>query len=290
MIYPTAGSMLYMLLELITAFLFGGLLLGLHRKIIARIQGRPGPPIVQHLIHTFKFYIKELTIPETSSMPLYVAIVLALSAVWVLAFLVGPVLLGPFSIIIMCYAVHKVSEHGIGLASGSPYTKMGSTRAVLSATAEMPLIVAPALVFFKTHTLVLSDIINYQILHGSLFMDLPLAAIATFILLLSKTPFNPFGIVWGKDIVSGYKTEHFGVIRGVMMFGEILGFFVLLWCFLTIFFGGIFNTPLTIMLTMIGVTIILGFICALTPMIAPYHSVMIQWIFALLALINVLFI
>jgi len=81
MIYPAAGSMLYMLLELITAFLFGGLLLGLHRKIIARIQGRPGPPIVQHLIHTFKFYIKELTIPETSSMPLYVAIVLVLSAV-----------------------------------------------------------------------------------------------------------------------------------------------------------------------------------------------------------------
>jgi energy-converting hydrogenase A subunit J len=42
------------------------------------------------------------------------------------------------------------------------------------------------------------------------------------------------------------------------------------------------------MVAMIGVTIVLGFICALTPMIAPYHSVMIQWIFALLALINVL--
>lgn len=288
MIYPTAGSLLYMLLELITAFIFGSLLLGLHRKVIARIQGRPGPPIVQHLIHTFKFYIKELSIPQTSSMPLYVAIVLALDGAWVLAFLVGPVLLGPYSIIILCYAVHKVSEHGIGLASGSPYTKMGSTRAVLSATAEMPLIVAPALVFFKTQSLVLSDIINYQIINGSLFMQFPLAAIATFVLVLSKTPFNPFGIVWGKDIISGYKTEHFGVIRGLIMTGEILGFFVLLWCFLTIFFGGIINTPLTIMVAMIGVTIVLGFICALTPMIAPYHSVMIQWIFALLALINVL--
>lgn len=290
MIYPAAGSLLYMLLELITAFIFGGLLLGLHRKIIARIQGRPGPPIVQHLLHTFKFYIKELSIPKTASMPLYVAIVLALDGAWVLAFLVGPVLLGPFSIIIMCYAIHKVSEHGIGLASGSPYTKMGSTRAVLSATAEMPLIVAPALVFFKTHSLLLSDIINYQMVNGSLFLQLPLAAIATFVLVLSKTPFNPFGIVWGKDIISGYKTEHFGVIRGLIMTGEILGFFVLLWCFLTIFFGGIINTPLTIMLAMIGVTILLGFICALSPMVAPYHSVMIQWIFAILALVNVLLI
>jgi energy-converting hydrogenase A subunit J len=290
MIYPAAGSLLYMLLELITAFIFGGLLLGLHRKVIARIQGRPGPPIVQHIIHTFKFYIKELSIPKTASMPLYVAIVIALSGAWVLAFLVGPVLLGPYSIIIMCYAVHKVCEHGIGLASGSPYSKLGSTRAVLSATAEMPLIVAPALVFFQTHSLVLSDIINYQIIHGSLFMQFPLAAIATFILVLSKTPFNPFGIVWGKDIVSGYKTEHFGVIRGLIMSSEILGYFVLLWCFLTIFFGGVINTPLTIMLAMIGVTIVLGFICALTPMIAPYHSVMIQWIFALLAFLNVMLI
>ncbi|MBC7097191.1 MAG: NADH-quinone oxidoreductase subunit H, partial [Methanobacteriales archaeon] len=68
----------YMLLEIITAFIIGGLLLGLQRKVIARIQGRPGPPIIQHLLHTFKFYIKELSIPRTSSMPLYVAIVMAL--------------------------------------------------------------------------------------------------------------------------------------------------------------------------------------------------------------------
>lgn len=290
MINFTFTPQLYMLLELITASLFGALLLGLHRKVIARVQGRPGPPLIQYLLHTFKFYIKELSIPDTSSMPLYVAIALAMFGVWVLAFLVGPVLLGPFVIIIMCYAVHKVSEHGIGLATGSPYAKFGSSRAVLSATSEMPLVVAPALVFVKTNSLILGDIINYQIIHGSLFMDLPLAAIATFILVLTKTPFNPFGIVWGKDIVSGFKTEHFGVIRGVMMFAETLGFFVLLWCFLVIFFGGLINSPLNIMVAMIGVTIILGFICALSPMVSPYHSVMIQWIFALLAVANALLI
>jgi energy-converting hydrogenase A subunit J len=290
MISLTLNNFTYMLLDIITVFLFGGLLLGFHRKLIARIQGRPGPPIVQHLLHTFKFFVKELDIPETSSMPLYVAIALVSSGVWILAFLIGPVLLGPFLILVMCYAVHKVSEHGVGLASGSPYTKMGSTRAVLSATSEMPLMAVPALVYFKTHTLVLSGIISYQIVNGSLFYQLPLCALATFVLVLSKTPFNPFGIVWGKDIISGYKTEHFGVIRGIIMMGEILGFFVLVWIFLTMFFGGIINTPLTIMGAMIGVTVILGFICALTPMIAPYHSVMIQWIFVILALTNVLLI
>jgi energy-converting hydrogenase A subunit J len=290
MIYPTVGSLPYLLLEIITAFIFSSLLLGLHRKVIARVQGRPGPPIVQHLLHTFKFYIKELSIPKTASMPLYIAIVLAMDGAWLLALIVGPILAGPYTILIMCYAVHKVSEHGIGLASGSPYTKMGSTRAVLSATAEMPLIAIPALVFFKTHTLILGGIISYQMFNGSLFWQFPLAALATFVLVLSKTPYNPFGIVWGKDIISGHKTEHFGVIRGCIMMGEILGFYVLLWCFLTIFFGGIINTPLNYIIAMTGVTILLGFICALSPMVAPYHSVMIQWIVAVLALVNVIFV
>ncbi|MBC7119763.1 MAG: NADH-quinone oxidoreductase subunit H, partial [Methanobacteriaceae archaeon] len=90
----------------------------------------------------------------------------------------------------------------------------------------------------------------------------------------------------GKDIVSGYKTEHFGVIRGVLMMGEILGYFVLLWCFLTLFFGDVITTPLDYIIGMTIITVLLGFICALTPMVAPYHSVMIQWIFAVLALVN----
>jgi TRAP-type C4-dicarboxylate transport system permease small subunit len=38
MIYPTVGSLPYLLLEIITAFIFSSLLLGLHRKVIARYR------------------------------------------------------------------------------------------------------------------------------------------------------------------------------------------------------------------------------------------------------------
>ncbi|HIP15617.1 MAG TPA: NADH-ubiquinone oxidoreductase, partial [Methanothermococcus okinawensis] len=58
------------------AFLVGGLLLGLHRKIVARIQGRPGPPIIQYILHTFKFYFKEITFPITAGNPLYIFVAL----------------------------------------------------------------------------------------------------------------------------------------------------------------------------------------------------------------------
>ncbi len=47
------------LINVIIAFLAGSLLLGLHRKVIARVQLRPGPPIIQHLLHSLKFFFKE---------------------------------------------------------------------------------------------------------------------------------------------------------------------------------------------------------------------------------------
>lgn len=48
------------LINVIIAFLAGSLLLGLHRKVIARVQLRPGPPIIQHLLHSLKFFLKNL--------------------------------------------------------------------------------------------------------------------------------------------------------------------------------------------------------------------------------------
>ena len=53
------------LINVIIAFLAGSLLLGLHRKVIARVQLRPGPPIIQHLLHSLKFFFKESSFPKT---------------------------------------------------------------------------------------------------------------------------------------------------------------------------------------------------------------------------------
>ena len=55
------------LIQVIIAFIAGSLLLGWHRKIMARVQKRPGPPIVQHLLHSLKFFFKETAFPKTVS-------------------------------------------------------------------------------------------------------------------------------------------------------------------------------------------------------------------------------
>ena len=58
--------MIQFLLLLIIAVFAGLLLHGLHRKIIARIQSRPGPPVWQEILTTLKFSFNQPGYPKTA--------------------------------------------------------------------------------------------------------------------------------------------------------------------------------------------------------------------------------
>ncbi|ENN96767.1 respiratory-chain NADH dehydrogenase subunit 1 [Methanocaldococcus villosus KIN24-T80] len=280
-------SIIYILNLTFHAFLVGSLLLGFHRKLIARIQGRPGPPVIQYLLHTIKFYFKEITFPITAGNPLYIFIPLFDLSIWLIALIIAVVLKSSLLILIGIYILQKIVEHGCGLSSGSPYGKMGGVRSVFSAAAEVPLFSAVAVVYLAVKSTLISDIIAYQQTNGALIFKLPIAAFAFFILLASKSPYSPFGIVKGKDIVSGYMTEHYGLLASIIYIAESISYYVLLWLFITVFLGitGIIPT----LAAMVVLTIILSFISALTPLLAPHHSVMLQMSIAGLVLIDVIY-
>lgn len=262
------------LINVIIAFLAGSLLLGLHRKIMARVQLRPGPPVIQYLLHSLKFFFKESSFPKTASMPFYVAIVFILAVVWVVGVIVGPVTQNSLLIIFAVYAIYKIVEHNAGSSSGSPYGKMSCVRAVLSAATELPLFAAIALIYFKTGTMNIAQILTYQSVHGPLVWSIPLAAFMFFILLLTKSPYSPFAITKGKDLVTGFETEHFGFLRGFLMMSESIAWYVMVWLFLVLFFG-----PMSVIWLAVGmvlISVITGFINATTPMLNPNHSVMTQ--------------
>ena len=262
------------LINVIVAFLAGSLLLGLHRKVMARVQKRPGPPIIQHLLHSLKFFFKETSFPKTVSMPFYIGIVFILAAVWVVGGIVGPVAHDSLLILFGVYAVYKIVEHNSGSSSGSPYGKASCVRAVLSAATELPLFAAIVLVYLKTGSMNIGEIISYQAVNGPLAFSIPLAAIMFFLLLLSKSPYSPFGITKDKALISGFETEHFGFLRGFIMFSESISWYVMLWVFLTIFFGPL--NAVGYVIGMIVITFITGFINSTTPILNPNHSVMSQ--------------
>ena len=262
-----------MIVELVLAIFFGLLLLGLHRKLIARIQRRPGPPVWQEILHMLKFSFKTTWIPVTASPALFVAVVLIAIGIWTAAFYVL-VSGGSLLVILGIYMLHKIVEHGFGLSSGSPYGKYGGVRSVISAASEIPLFVSVAVIAIYTHSLDLAAIMEYQQISGSLiFIAFP-AACAMFLVILSKMPFGPFSIVESKELVSGYKTEHFGIWRAGLEVCNGLKTYVLLAVFLTVFIG-----PLSLPWLLVGmITLIalLAFSCAITPMMSPFDSVTIQ--------------
>jgi len=272
------------LLNVFIAFLVGSILFGLQRKIMARIQMRPGPPIIQHLLHTLKFFIKESTFPRTAAMPFYIAITAMLCFIWIAAVIVGPVTGGSLLLIFAIYAIHKIVEHNAGSSSGSPYGKLSCVRAVFSAAAELPLFAVLIIIYFATGTMNIDQIISYQSTHGPLLYSIPLAAVMFFVLILSKAPYSPFAITKGKDIISGYETEHFGVLRGYLMTSESIAWYMLLWVFLTVFIGGL--SPLGYLVGMVVLSVLVAFINATTPILNPNHSVMAQVSLALIGIVG----
>jgi energy-converting hydrogenase A subunit J len=95
-----------------------------------------------------------------------------------------------------------------------------------------------------------------------------------FLVILSKMPFGPFSIVEAKELVSGYKTEHFGIWRAGLEICNGLKTYVLLGTFLTVFIG--YLTLPAIVVGMIILIVLLAFSCAITPMMSPFDSVTIQ--------------
>jgi len=270
------------LLMIPVAFLVGIIFLGLHRKVIARVQGRPGPPIQQELYHLLKFFVKEMTAPETACKPVYFGVVALLIGAWTFGLTV--IVNGyNFLLLLAVFTMHKLVEHGAGLSSGSPYGKFGGVRSVYSTLAEHPLLAVLAVVYLKTNSLMISDIVAYQSTHGPLLFQFPLAALATYTLMLSKVHHSPLAIVMAKELVTGYKTEHFGVLRAGILTGESIEIFVLMSMFMLVYIGPapLWGYALGFILLLVS----LSFISALTPMLAPYHAVMAETSIASLAVL-----
>ena len=264
-----------MLVELVIAVILGLLFLGIHRKVIARIQGRPGPPIWQEILHTLKFSFKETWVPKTASRLLYVGIIIVAIGIWTAALYV--VLAGGSILILFgIYMLHKMVEHGVGLSPGSPYAKFGGIRSVISASSEIPLFAVIGGIYFFTGSLMISDLVAYQAAHGPLLISVLPAAIAMYMVILSKMHYGPFSIVESKEIVSGYQTEHFGVWRAGLQIGDAIKTFVLLYAFILIFIG--LMNPVLMLVAMLVLLISLSFVCAVSPMLSPYDSVTVQMV------------
>ena len=195
----------------IFAIAFGLILSGIDRRVVARMQARIGPPLLQPLTDVRKLLAKQNIIPANAipwlfnAMPV-VAFASAIAILLVLPFGSFAPLLGEFRDVILVLYLLIIPSLALvigGFASGSPYATVGAQREMVSMIAyELPLAVAVIAIAWRLMAAGVSNPFSMLTLMQISVWDVvgPLGILALLILLvmmawvtpgeLSKIPFD----------------------------------------------------------------------------------------------------
>ena len=239
------------------SFLVGMLLTGIDRKIVARMQKRVGPPILQPFYDFFKLLGKETIVPDAANRRVFLlAPLVGLAGITVLQLFIPVFHFHVFDnvadVIVILYLllIPALAEILGAAASGSPYAGVGLSREMVTILAvELPLLLV-LLAVAKTvgsamgRGLVfsLSTIVGYQELHGSLITKLSMipAAVAFLLIIPGETGSHPFDTAEAEtEICEGMMAEYSGAPLGVYKLTHAMKIFTVVSLFVTLFLGGI---------------------------------------------------
>lgn len=203
--------MIYWILKLIVIILLcpilGGLIVGIDRKITARMQGRFGPPILQPFYDFFKLLDKEVIVAN-SMQYFYVISHLVFTIFSVVLFMLKKDLL----IIIFIMALASVSLIIGAMTVKSPYSRIGGQREIIQMLSYEPvLILFAAAIFQVTSSFDIQNVINFN---KPLLPTLPLVFLAFLYILTIKLRKSPFDFATShhahQELVKGMLTEYSG--------------------------------------------------------------------------------
>ena len=178
-----------------------GLLMGLDRKLTARMQNRVGPPILQPFYDLIKLFAKERRIMNNSQAVFGVAAMLLQISAFVLLVTGGDLLIvffvsgaGSFSLVLGAFSAR------------SPFSYFGAQRELLQILAYEPVLFLAIFAIGYREGTFLSNGIGQD-----LIVVLPLALLALLPVLLIKMEKSPYDIaVAHTEIVSGPYVEYSG--------------------------------------------------------------------------------
>ncbi len=206
-------ALVKILLIVILAPILGGLLVGVDRKLTARMQGRQGPPVVQPFYDFLKLWSKVSTYTSKPQVFFVCAYF-----VWMLLSLVMLASGLDFLVFVFTLTVAEVAYVLAGFATRSPYSHIGSTRELLQVLAAEPvlLLFAFALYLENGTFLVQGTFVN----PSPLLLSYPLLFVAVFLILTIKVRKSPFDISTAlhahQEIVRGINTEFSGRFLAVV--------------------------------------------------------------------------
>ena len=233
-------------------FLAGMLLCGIDRKLVAKMQKRVGPPILQPFYDFFKLCGKETIIPASASKTTFlIAPLVGLAALVVIQLFIPVFSFSAFSgmadVIVILYLLLIPAMSIIlgGAASGSPYAGVGLSREMVTIiSCELLLAVAKTVGSAMGTGLCfsLSDIAAYQAMNGSLITKLSMipAAAAMLLIIPGETGNHPFDAAEAEtEICEGLLAEYSGAPLGVFKLSHAIKMLTLTSLFVALFLGGL---------------------------------------------------
>lgn len=279
-------------------FVCGLLLAGIDRKILARMQKRVGPPLLQPFYDFFKLMGKETIIPDAANKAVYrIAPIAGLASLVITMNFIPVFSFSSFSfsadiiVIIYLLTIPAVALIVGGSASGSPFAGVGISREMVTMISyELPLILILLAVAKKAGgaelCFSLSGIVAWQqstylgIAHWSLIP----AALAMLLVIPAEVGTQPFDTAEAEtEICEGPLIEYSGAPLGVFKLNTAIKMFIMTSLFTCLFLGGI-DTGIVALNALIlfaidaGLTILcMTFIHAITARLKIEHLFKFYW-------------
>ena len=246
-------------------FLTGMLLCGIDRKLVARMQKRIGPPILQPFYDFFKLLGKETIVPAAANRTVFLLAPLVGLAAQVVLQLFIPVFhfnafRGVADVIVILYLllIPALSVILGAASSSSPYAGVGLSREMVTVlSVELPLVLVLLAVAKTVGNALgtglcfsLTDIVNYQIANGSLLTRLSMlpAAAAMLLIIPGETGSHPFDAAEAEtEICEGMLAEYSGAPLAVYKLSHAVKLLTMTSLFVALFLGGIGGGVMTLL-------------------------------------------
>jgi NADH-quinone oxidoreductase subunit H len=263
------------------ALVVGMLLLGLSRKIIARVHRRCGPPIYQPLIDVVRMMCQR-SVSHGALFELGAVASLAGSLVTVTFIPLGGLcpLSGSGGLLVVMYLM-LFGPLGLALGAGesaNPNASIGVSRKLLLGLAyEVPFLLVVLAVMSHHGSISLAVIAARQQEAAWGVLSVPLSAAAALLILPAMLGIRPFDVAGApQEISSGPLAEYGGAYLGLITMQGAIHTFIVLALFVDLFLGGGANLG-TFLLKMLAVFLVAEMVRAVLPRIRIEDAVRFCW-------------